>query len=124
VRHVTAEGNLALINNETWLHQYDPDKSSLPPRKFRITTSASKIIATVFWDFEGLILIGYLPRGHTMTGEYWANLIPKVRPAIKEKRRRKLRHGVRFHQTIAVFRWPIFTTQALKFSNSPPILLI
>jgi histone-lysine N-methyltransferase SETMAR len=121
VRHLTAETNLALINrdpdkflkkivtvDETWVHHYDPEskrqsmewrhKGSPPPRKFLVTSSVGKIMATVFWDFEGVLLVDYLPRGHTITGEYYAKLIPKVRQAIKEKRRGKLRCGVLFHQ--------------------------
>jgi hypothetical protein len=61
-----------------WRH-----KNSFPTRKFRLTISANKIMATVFWDFEGVFFVDYLPRGHTITGEYYAKLIPKVRQAIK-----------------------------------------
>jgi hypothetical protein len=89
-------------------------------------------MATVFWDFEGVFFVDYLPRGHTITGEYYAKLLPKVCQAIKEKRRGKLRCGVLFHQdnlatlphTKTVLRWLLFTTQVLKISKSPPILLI
>jgi histone-lysine N-methyltransferase SETMAR len=40
-----------------------------------------------------------LPRRQTITGEYYAKLIPKVRRAIKEKRRGKVRRGVLFRQS-------------------------
>jgi hypothetical protein len=26
-----------------------------------------------FWDFEGVFLVDYLPRGHTITGKYLKN---------------------------------------------------
>jgi hypothetical protein len=66
--------------DEIWVYHYDPElkrqskewrhKGSLPPRKFCITTLAGKIMETVFWNFEGVLLVDYLPRGHTITDEY------------------------------------------------------
>lgn len=94
--------------DETWVHHFDPETkkqsmswkrpSSPPMKKFRVTPSAGKVMASVFWDSEGIIFIDYLPKGQTITGPYYANLIPKVREAIKEKRRGKLSSGVLFHQ--------------------------
>ena len=55
-------------------------------------------MASVFWDAEGILFIDYLDHGVTITGDYYAQLIPKLREAIKEKRRGKLRCGVLFHQ--------------------------
>lgn len=39
-----------------------------------------------------------LPHWHTITDEYYVNLIPKVRQAIREKRRGKLSRGVLLNQ--------------------------
>lgn len=55
-------------------------------------------MASVFWDSEGVLMIDYLQRGKTITGVYYAQLIRKLRVAIKEKRRGKLCQGVVFHQ--------------------------
>jgi len=63
--------------------------------------SAGKVMASVFWDSEGVLMIDYLERGKTVTGVYYAELIRKIRSAIKEKRRGKLSHGVLLHQDIA-----------------------
>ena len=89
---------------ETWLHHRDPDTKkeymqwkhpgSPPPNKFRTQPSASKVMATVFWDSKGIILIDYKPAGTSFTGEYYANVIKQLRVAIKEKRRGKLAAGV------------------------------
>ena len=65
-----------------------------PPKKFRTQPSASKVMATVFWDSKGIILIDYKPAGTSVTGEYYANVIKQLRVAIKEKRRGKLAAGV------------------------------
>ena len=51
-------------------------------------------MATVFWDFKGIILIDYKTAGTSVTGKYYANVIKQLRVAIKEKRRAKLAAGV------------------------------
>ena len=56
-----------VTGDETWLHHWNPDtkKESMqwkcpgspPPKKFRTQPSASKVMAMVFWDSKGIILI-------------------------------------------------------------------
>ncbi|CAF4944349.1 unnamed protein product [Pieris macdunnoughi] len=55
-------------------------------------------MASVFWDAEGIIMVEYLEKGATITGSYYADQIRRLREAIKQKRRGKLRAGVLFHQ--------------------------
>jgi hypothetical protein len=38
------------------------------PKKTRSVPSAEKVIALVFWDAEGILFIGYLKKGKTITG--------------------------------------------------------
>ena len=71
--------------DKTWLHHWDQDNKkesmqwkhpgSPPPKKFRTQPSASKVMASVFWDSKGIILIDYKPTGTSITGEYYANVI-------------------------------------------------
>ena len=80
-----------VTGDETWLHHWDPDTKnesmqwkrpgSPPPKKFRTQSSASKVIAMVFWDSKGIILIDYKPAGTSITGEYYANVIKQLRVA-------------------------------------------
>jgi [histone H3]-lysine36 N-dimethyltransferase SETMAR len=94
--------------DETWVHHFDPESKvqskewrhsgSPPPRKFRVQASAGKVMATVFWDATGILLIDYLPHGQTITGQYYAALIARLRDTIKDKRRGMLRRGVLLHQ--------------------------
>ena len=85
-----------VTGDETWLHHWDPDTKKEymqwkhpglpPPQKFRTQPSASKLMATVFWDSKGIILIDYKPAGTSITGEYFANVIKQLRVAIKENK--------------------------------------
>jgi len=84
--------------------------------KFRNIDSAGKVMASVFWDSEGVLMIGYLERGKTVTGVYYAKLIRKLRSAIKEKRCGKLSHGVLLHQDNAPAQ-PL-PWQWLQFENA------
>ncbi|XP_063386186.1 histone-lysine N-methyltransferase SETMAR-like [Cydia fagiglandana] len=89
--------------DETWIRQWDPEskqeslqwkfKDEKPPRKFKVRPSAGKLMATVFWDIEGILMIDYLPKRTTMNAEYYSNLLRQLRDAIKEKRRGKLSKG-------------------------------
>ena len=65
-----------------WRHASSP-----PPRKFKTQPKAGKIIATIFWDSKGVLLIDYLPDTTTMNGHYYANLLLKLRQAIWDKHR-------------------------------------
>ncbi|XP_063362897.1 histone-lysine N-methyltransferase SETMAR-like [Cydia amplana] len=94
--------------DESWIHHFDPEtkqqsmtwkRASFPtPKKFKVASSAGKVMASVFWDAEGVIMIEYLEKGTTITGSYYADQIRRLREAIKEKRRGKLRAGILFHQ--------------------------
>ena len=58
--------------------------------KFKVQASARKIMCTIFWDAEGVLLIDFLPHKVTATGFYYTDLIHKLHVAIKEKCRWKL----------------------------------
>ena len=78
--------------SKEWRYSYSP-----PPRKAKVVTSAGQIMASVFWDAEGVLLIDYLSKGSTVTGQYYSDLLWQLREQIKVKRRGKLSRGVIFH---------------------------
>ena len=41
------------------------------PQKFRVQKSAWKVLASSFWDQDGILLIDYLPKGQTITHLCW-----------------------------------------------------
>ena len=69
--------------DETWVHYYEPENKaqsrqwvgprSPRPKKFKTQPSAGKVIATVFWDAKGVIMLNFLPKRSTITGVYYAN---------------------------------------------------
>ena len=65
-----------------------------PQKKFKTQPSAGKVMATVFWDSKGVLMVDYKPAGISITGAYYADLMKQLRTAIKEKRRGKLSQGV------------------------------
>ncbi|GBP79513.1 Histone-lysine N-methyltransferase SETMAR [Eumeta japonica] len=78
------------------------------------TKSASKLMATIFWDSEGVLLIDYLSKGTTMNGQYYANLLAQAREVVIQKRRGKLLRGVLFLQDNASVHTARVSRQALK----------
>jgi len=57
------------------------------PRKFQVQKSTGKFLASIFWDQEGILLIGYLPKGQTINAEYYSSLLVQLKDILKEKRR-------------------------------------
>ena len=94
--------------DETWVHYYEPENKaqsrqwvgpgSPRPKNFMTQPSAGKVMATVFWDAKGVIMLDILPKRSTITGVYSANLLDQLRTAIREKRRGKLSKGVLLQQ--------------------------
>lgn len=93
-----------VTGDETWVHFYDPEskeeskqwhvKGGPVPKKFKVQQSAGKVMATIFWDSRGILLVDYKAKGETITGAYYANILTRLRETIKEKRRGKLAKGV------------------------------
>jgi len=82
--------------DETWIHHYTPESkqqskqwkeaSCSAPKKTRLVPSAGKVMASVFWDAEGILFIDYLEMSKTITGEYYCNLLTRLDEKICEKR--------------------------------------
>jgi len=65
-----------------------------PPRTVKVTQSAKKIMATIFWDCRGILLIDFKERNTNVNGEYYALVLHELRDTVKEKRRGILSRGV------------------------------
>ena len=89
-----------------WHHADSPST-----RKFRRAGSAKKIMAGVFWDSEGILLIVCIPRGQTVIGTYYSSLLPKLWQNIKDKRRGTLRAVIIHHDNAAVHTCELTTAE-------------
>lgn len=56
--------------------------------KFKTSQSAGKLMGTVFWDSDGILLVDYKDKGFSIPGEYYASILKRLKEAIKEKRRK------------------------------------
>ena len=72
-----------------WKHPGSP-----PPKKYKRVSSAEKVMASVFWDSQGVIMINYLEQGRTINGAHYAAELRRLRQKIARKRRGKLTRGV------------------------------
>jgi len=75
------------------------------PKKIRVQKSAGKVLASIFWDQSGILLIDYLPKGQTISAEYYSSLLVELRDILKEKHRKKVTKEVLFlHDNAPVHR--------------------
>jgi len=96
-----------VTEDEIWVHHFDPETkrqsmiwkhvTSPTSKKFKVTSSAGKFMATVFWDSQTVIMANYLSEGFTVTDAYYANELRELREALKSKRQGKLRRMI-MHQ--------------------------
>jgi len=65
-----------ITDDETWVHHYDPEnkrqsmeyrhKESPQPKKFKTQASAGKVMLTVFWNSERVVLADFLEKETTI----------------------------------------------------------
>ncbi|KFD61064.1 hypothetical protein M514_07199 [Trichuris suis] len=82
-----------VTGDELWLSHYDPESGqqssqwkhtdSPRPVRARIEPRPGKVLATIFWDAKGILLIDYMEHGATVTGKQYANLLHLLRHTIK-----------------------------------------
>ena len=78
--------------NETWTQDFTPESNWLSagescPKRPKIQTSEGKVLASIFWDAQGIVFINYLEKGRTTNSEYYIALSVglKVEIATNEK---------------------------------------
>ena len=64
-----------------WHHLHSPSK-----KKAKTVPSAVKVMGTVFWNAEGLILAEFLEYGQTITTARYVQTLHKLRRALRDKR--------------------------------------
>jgi hypothetical protein len=74
--------------DEIWIHIYDPEikeqskdwrhSCSPRPKKFKTRKSSSKLLASVFWDKNRILLVDYLEKGAIIMAKYYVALLDKT----------------------------------------------
>jgi histone-lysine N-methyltransferase SETMAR len=82
--------------DEILIHHYTPESkqhskqwteaSCSVPKKTRSVPSAGKVMASVFWNVEGILFIDYLEKGKTIIREYYSNLLTRLDEKTHEQR--------------------------------------
>ena len=95
------------------------------PKIFRTQKSTGKVLASISWDQDGILLIYYLPKGPTINSEYYSSLLVQLKNILTEKRLGKFTKGVLFlHENAPAHR--AFATQkklaylGFHFLDHPP----
>jgi len=44
-----------------------------------VQNSAGKVLASIFWDQNGILLIDYLPKGQTINAECYSSLLVQLK---------------------------------------------
>ena len=90
-----------------WRHSGSPR-----PKKFRVQKSAGKVLASIFWDQDGILLIDCLPTGQTINAEHCSSLLVQLKDILKQKRRGKVTKWVLFLHN-APAHWSLATEKKL-----------
>jgi len=100
--HMEGDNMLSHIvtGDETWVSHITPESKqqslhwkhtgSVKRKKFKQTFSTRKIMCTVFWDRQGVLLVEFLSQGTTINSAVYCEMLKKLRHAIQNKRRRML----------------------------------
>ena len=96
-----------ITKDKTWVYLYDPEtkqqskqwfpRGSSGPIKFKSGRSVKKVMATVFWDSKGVVLVDFLEDKKTVTGAYYVEVSRKLRAKLAQKRPGELHCGILFH---------------------------
>jgi hypothetical protein len=71
-----------VTGDESLVHHYQPETERASPTKKRLTSSSTKVMITVFWYHEGILLTAFQPRGQTVNADSYCKILRKFRKAI------------------------------------------
>ena len=66
------------------------------PKKIRVQKSPGNVLASIFSNQDGILLIDYLLKGQTINAEYYSSLLVQLKDILKEKLRGKTTKAVLF----------------------------
>jgi len=84
-------------------------------KDFRVQKSAGKVLASIFWGFNGILLIDYLQKSRTINAEYYSFVLVQLKDNLEEKRSGKFTKGVLFLHDNALAHREIATEKKLAY---------
>jgi histone-lysine N-methyltransferase SETMAR len=94
--------------DETWIHHHTPESNRQSaewtaageprPKRPKSQKSAGKVMASVFWDAQGILFIDYLEKGSRINSEYYIALLVRLKEEIAKKRPHMKKKKMIFHQ--------------------------
>ncbi len=79
-----------------WIYRYTPETKhhnmtwvqpgEQAPKKAKVEFSARKVMIIVFWDWQGIFLVQYLPKGSTINADAHCGVPKQLRCEISRKR--------------------------------------
>jgi len=85
-----------VTGDESWFHHFEPKTKqqrvewrhllSLSKKKAKTVPSAAKVMGTVFWAAEGLILAEFLEPGQIITAARYVQTLHNLCRALRDKR--------------------------------------
>ena len=92
---------------ETWIHHFTLESNQQSaewtavgksyPKQPKMQTSAGKVLASVFWDVQGILFIYYYEKGKTVNSEYYIALLVCLKEEIDKKQSQMKKKKVLFH---------------------------
>jgi hypothetical protein len=75
--------------SKQWMHTHSSNKQ----KKFK-QMSAGRLMATVFWDRKGVLMVEFMQQGTIMMSQVYCKTLKKLHKVIQNKRLRILTSGV------------------------------
>ena len=95
------------------------------PKNSECKNPLEKVLASIFYDQNGILLIDYLPKGQTINAQHYSSLLVQLKDILKEKRRGKINKVVLFlhdntpaHRTLATQKKLAYL--GFQFLDHPP----
>jgi hypothetical protein len=99
--------NMTVTVDELWFHYYQSEPkrasvqwkhpSSRSTKKFKVTPSTGNVMLTMFWHFQGVLLVHFQKGGENMNSASYCEVLLKLWDAIGKKHPGQLARGVLLH---------------------------
>jgi hypothetical protein len=98
-----------VTGDETWSHHFEPETrnqsvewhhpTSPWKKKFMVTPSAGKVMATAFWDAEGVILVDIMPHVQIINSDLYFQTLKNLQKHLRRVRPHKIVAEILQHTT-------------------------